>query len=75
MLLAFKLLEAQRMTVDDLAALVQASFDGNSAMRALYPADPQGIAAFMADELVRVRAATREREGAVDVLVAPRRGE
>jgi len=70
-LLAFKLLEAQRMTVDDLAALVQASFDGNPAMRDLYPADPQGIAAFMADELVRVRAATREREGGEDVLVAP----
>ena len=62
--------EAQRMTVDDLAALVQASFDGNPAMRGLYPADPQGIAAFMAQELVRVRAA--ERDG--DVLVVPQRG-
>jgi len=70
-LLAFKLLEARRMTVDDLAALVRASFDGNPAMRALYPADPQGIAAVMADELVRARAATREGEGARAVLVAP----
>ena len=66
-LLAFKLLEAQRMTLDALAALVQASFDGNPAMRDLYPADPQGIAAFMADELVRVRAATRDG----DAVVAP----
>ena len=64
-LLAFKLLEAQRLTLAELAALVQNSFDGNVAMRALYPADPEGIAAFMADELVRVRAATREGDAVV----------
>ena len=64
-LLAFKLLEAQRLTLADLAALVQNSFDGNSAMAALYPADAEAIAAFMAAELVRVGAATREGDAVV----------
>lgn len=65
-LLAFKLLEARRLTVAELTALVQSSFDANGAMRALYPVPADAIAAFMAEELVRVRAATREG----DYLVA-----
>lgn len=66
-LLAFKLLEARRMTLAELQALVQASLDGNAAMRALYPADAQAIAALMAQELVRARAATLE-EGVLVTL-------
>lgn len=64
-LLAFKLLEAQRLTLAELAAMVQNSFDGNGAMRALYPVDAEAIAAFMAEELVRVGAATREGDAVV----------
>jgi len=57
-LLAFKLLETRRMSLAELAAMVQASFEGMGAMRSLYPADPEAIAAHMAQELVRAGAAT-----------------
>ncbi|MCH8180870.1 MAG: MBL fold metallo-hydrolase [Proteobacteria bacterium] len=66
-LLAFKLLEARRMTLAELQALVQASLAGNTALRGLYPDDTEAMAAFLAQELVRSRAATLE-DG---VLVAP----
>lgn len=56
-LLAFKLLEAQRLSLAALTGMVEASFAGNPAMRALYPAEPEAIAALMAQELVRVGAA------------------
>lgn len=67
-LLAFKLLEARRMTLAELGAIVQASVSGNVAMQAHYPHDPQAMAAFMAEQLVRVGAATWEGE----LLVATR---
>lgn len=67
-LLAFKLLEARRLTLADLTDMVRASIEGNVAMQAHYPHDPQAMAAFMAQELVRAGAATREG----DVVIASR---
>lgn len=57
-MLAFKLLEARRLSLSALTGMVEASFAGNPAMRALYPAEPEAIAALMAQELVRVGAAS-----------------
>lgn len=68
-LLAFKLLEAQRLTLADLTDMVRASIEGNVAMQAHYPHDPEAMAAFMAQELVRAGAATRDG----DAVVARRR--
>ncbi|MGQ0598934.1 MAG: MBL fold metallo-hydrolase, partial [Aquabacterium sp.] len=65
-LLAFKLLEAQRLTVGELTELVRTSLQGNVAMQAHYPHDPEAMAAFMAEQLVRAGAATREG----DTLIA-----
>jgi len=59
-LLAFKLLEARRLTLAELGDMVRVSVQGNVAMQAHYPHDPEAMAAFMADELVRAGAATRE---------------
>lgn len=56
-LLAFKLLEAKRLSLTELAQMVSATFEGNEAMRRLYPMEPEAIAAFMAQELTRVGAA------------------
>ncbi len=57
-LLAFKLLEAQRLSLAELAQMVAVTFEGNEAMRGLYPLEPEAIAAFMAQELERVGAAS-----------------
>lgn len=59
-LLAFKLLEARRLSLAELAQMVSSTFEGNDAMRALYPLEPEAIAAFMAQELERVGAARLE---------------
>lgn len=59
-LMAFKLLEARRLSPAELAQMVSATFEGNAAMRALYPQDPEAIAAFVAQELVRAGAARLE---------------
>lgn len=59
-LLAFKLLEAKRLSLAELAQMVSSTFEGNDAMRALYPLEPEAIAAFMAQELARVGAAKLE---------------
>lgn len=64
-LLAFKLLEAQRLTMEDLAELVRASVEGHVAMQAHYPYAPESMAAFLAQELVRVGAATRDGDAVV----------
>lgn len=52
-LLAFKLLEARRLSLSDLAAVVQASLEANPAMRAHEPREPEAIAALMAEQLQR----------------------
>ena len=44
----------------ELAQMVSSTFEGNDAMRALYPLEPEAIAAFMAQELERVGAARLE---------------
>ncbi len=67
-LLAFKLLEAQRLSLAQLADMVRTSVQGNVAMQAHYPHEPEAMAAFMAEQLVRAGAATREG----DVLIASR---
>jgi glyoxylase-like metal-dependent hydrolase (beta-lactamase superfamily II) len=67
-LLAFKLLEARTLTLADLTEMVRASLAGNVAMQAHYPHDPQAMAAFMAQELVRAGAARLEG----DTVVATR---
>jgi glyoxylase-like metal-dependent hydrolase (beta-lactamase superfamily II) len=59
-LLAFKLLEARRMSLAELADLVRTSLERNEAMRAHYPPDPEAIAAFMAEQLQRVGAAVMQ---------------
>jgi len=59
-LLAFKLLEAKRLSLAELAQMVASTFEGNDAMRGLYPMEPEAIAAFMAQELERVGAARLE---------------
>lgn len=64
-LLAFKLLEARRLTLADLTDMVRASIDGNVAMQAHYPHDPEAMAAFMAQELVRAGAATQDGDAVV----------
>ncbi|HEX5357333.1 MAG TPA: MBL fold metallo-hydrolase [Aquabacterium sp.] len=64
-LLAFKLLEARRLTLADLTDMVRASIEGNVAMQAHYPHDPEAMAAFMAQELVRAGAATRDGDAVV----------
>jgi glyoxylase-like metal-dependent hydrolase (beta-lactamase superfamily II) len=57
-LLAFKLLEARRLSLGELAQMIAITFEGNEAMRSLYPVEPEAIAAFMAQELERVGAAS-----------------
>lgn len=69
-LLAFKLLEAKRLSLAELTQMVSATFEGNDAMRALYPIEPEAIAAFMAQELERVGAAKLE-EGVLVAQAAP----
>ena len=72
-LLAFKLLEARRMTLAELSSLVQASLDGNVAMRGLLDADADVLAERMAQELVRVGAAVlddSDANGAVSLRAA-----
>lgn len=59
-LLAFKLLEAKRLSLAELARMVSATFEGNEAMQAFYPLEPEAIAAVMAQELERVGAARLE---------------
>jgi len=59
-LLAFKLLEAKRLSLAELTQMVASTFEGNDAMRGLYPMEPEAIAAFMAQELERVGAARLE---------------
>lgn len=56
-MLAFKLLEARRLSLAELTQMVATTFEGNEAMRALYPLEPEAVAAFMAQELERVGAA------------------
>lgn len=67
-LMAFKLLEARRLTVAELTELVRTCMQGNVAMQAHYPHEPEAVAAFMAEQLVRAGAATREG----DMLIASR---
>ena len=57
-MLAFKLLEAKRLNLAELTQMVATTFEGNEAMSALYPLEPEAIAAFMAQELERVGAAS-----------------
>lgn len=57
-MLAFKLLEAKRLSLAELTQMVATTFEGNEAMRALYPLEPEALAAFMAQELERVGAAS-----------------
>lgn len=64
-LLAFKLLEARRLTLADLTAMVRTSIEGNVAMQVHYPHDPEAMAAFMAEQLVKAGAATREGDAVV----------
>lgn len=64
-LLAFKLLEARRLTLADLTAMVRTSIEGNVAMQTHYPHDPEAMAAFMAEQLVKAGAATREGDAVV----------
>ena len=59
-LMAFKLLEARRLSRAELAQMVSSTFEGNAAMRALYRPEPEAIAAFVAQELVRAGAARLE---------------
>jgi len=66
-MLAFKLLEAHRMTMAELTALLRVNLDGNAAMRAHYPQDPEAIAAVLAEQLVRAGAAVREGDQLVAV--------
>lgn len=58
-LVAFKLLEARRLSPAELSRMVVATFDGNVTLRALFPIEPEAMAAFIAQELVRVGAASR----------------
>ncbi len=64
-LLAFKLLEARRLTLADLTAMVRTSIEGNVAMQVHYPHDPEAMAAFMAEQLVKAGAATRDGDAVV----------
>ena len=64
-LLAFKLLETRRLSLADLTDMVRASLDGNAAMQAHYPHDPEAMAVFMAQELVRAGVATRDGDAVV----------
>lgn len=64
-LLAFKLLEARRLGLHELAEMVRTSLAGNAAMRAHYPHDPEAMAAFMAEQLVKAGAATRDGDAVV----------
>lgn len=63
-LLAFKLLETQRLTVKDIATIVQNSVDHNAALRGhlreLGLDDPDHLAHAVADQLVQAGAARRE---------------
>lgn len=59
-LLAFKLMEAGRLSRAELAAMVGRSLGGNAAMRAHLPDDPEAVAAYMAAQLLRVGAATEQ---------------
>lgn len=59
-LLAFKLLEARQMTMADLTKLLRVNLAGSVAMRTHYPQDPQAIAAFLAEQLVKAGAAIRD---------------
>lgn len=59
-LMAFKLLETRRLSLAELAQMVSSTFEGNAAMRALYPSEPEAIAACVAQELVRAGAARLE---------------
>lgn len=52
-LLAFKLLEARQLSLSSLTDMVSTCLSDNSGMRSLYPAEPEAIARFMAQELVR----------------------
>lgn len=66
-LLAFKLLEARRLSLAELTAMVRTSIEGNVAMQAHYPHDTEAMAAFMAEQLVKAGAATREGDAVVAV--------
>lgn len=66
-LLAFKLLEARRLSLAELTAMVRTSIEGNAAMQVYYPHDPEAMAAFMAEQLVKAGAATREGDAVVAV--------
>jgi glyoxylase-like metal-dependent hydrolase (beta-lactamase superfamily II) len=68
-MLAFKLLETRQMRMAELIELLRVNLQGNAAMRAHYPQDPEAIAAVLAEQLVKAGAATREG----DVLTATER--
>lgn len=65
-LLAFKLLAAQRMTLAEIADLIRNSAIAHQVVSTYYPVKPEAIAAFAAEQMVRLGVAAREG----DVLIA-----
>ena len=61
-LLAFKLLEAQRMDRADVTRLMLACFEGNPTLRSHYPDDPEQVAVTLMAQLVRSGAAVADGE-------------
>ncbi|MDE2594086.1 MAG: MBL fold metallo-hydrolase [Burkholderiales bacterium] len=61
-LLAFKLLAAQRMTVADIADLFRNSAITHKVLSAYYPVDPEAMAHFAAEQMVRLGLAVRDGE-------------
>lgn len=59
-LLAFKLLAAQTMTVQDIADLFRTSAITHKVISAYYPIDPEAMAHFAAEQMVRLGVAQRE---------------
>ncbi|MDO9235476.1 MAG: MBL fold metallo-hydrolase [Aquabacterium sp.] len=59
-LLAFKLLEAQCLSLAELTDMVCTTLQGNPTMRLHYPQAPQATAALVAEQLVRSGVATRQ---------------
>ncbi|HET6789404.1 MAG TPA: MBL fold metallo-hydrolase, partial [Aquabacterium sp.] len=59
-LLAFKLLAAQRMTVADIADLFRNSAITHKVLSAYYPVDPEAMAHFAAEQMVRLGVAVRD---------------
>ena len=62
-LLAFKLMEARRMTPQEMTAMVQTSCDAMSGLRAGLPADAAEVTARLTAQLVRSGAARWQEDG------------